>query len=64
MFKDDFQAVLRTLESLFMFFFVLYTKYTLQNVNISQLLTPGKFNRDYEYEASFFLKSVDETNLT
>ena len=65
--KEDFQSVLCTLESLFMFFFVLFC--FVQNVNITQLLheVNSKFhvNRHYGYEAyaSFFLVSIDETEL-
>ena len=68
--KEDFQSVLCTLESLFMFFFCfVHECKTSQNVNITQLLheVNSKFhvNRHYGYEAyaSFFLVSIDETEL-
>ena len=65
--KDDFRSVLRTLESLFAFFYFVSCK-TSKNVNISQLLA-WKFqnNRHYGCEARwklyalFFLISLDET---
>ena len=69
-FKDDFQSVLRTLTSLFMFFCFVSCK-TSQNVNILQLLTQGKFQslkttaimdtKRAKLNALFFLISLHET---
>ena len=66
--KDDFQSVLRTIESLFVFFcFVSCKTAHVQNGNISQLLTWRQFKVSKQpplwskLYASFFLISFDET---